>query len=121
MTVALTSSPSAIKFCFCSGVSSALSGCIFTIDMYSSTPLFPYLAMPLLLCCYWLQLRQPEVTRMYKPRPVFSPWPPSCSPVEEVNFADRAGFTEGEALKTSSAGDEIKIKTTKSDRDELVN
>lgn len=39
------------------------------------------------------------------PGPVFSLQPPSCSPVEEVNFADRAGFSEGEANKTSSPGD----------------
>lgn len=38
---------------------------------------------------------------------VFSPQPPSCSPVEEVNFADRAGFSEGEANKTSSKGGEL--------------
>lgn len=35
-----------------------------------------------------------------QPRPVFCLQPPSCSPVEEVNFADGAGFSEGEANKT---------------------
>lgn len=46
-------------------------------------------------------LSDPDV----QPWPCFLLLPPSCSPVEEVNFADRAGFSEGEASrKTSSAG-----------------
>lgn len=35
-----------------------------------------------------------------QPGPVFWLQPPSCSPVEEVNFADGAAFCEGEANKT---------------------
>lgn len=59
--------------------------------------LFPYLAMHFVLSRYWLLQEKPGMTRMYN-RDL---QPPSCSPVEEVDFADGAGFSEGEANKTS--------------------
>lgn len=59
--------------------------------------LFPYLAMHFVLSRYWLLQEEPGMTRMYKREPQ----PPSGSPVEEVDFADGAGFSEGEANKTS--------------------
>lgn len=52
---------------------------------------------PKLLAAPEQALNNPDV----QPRPVFCLQPPSCSPVEEVNFADGAGFSEGEANKTS--------------------
>ncbi|XP_034441983.1 F-actin-capping protein subunit beta isoform X2 [Hippoglossus hippoglossus] len=45
----------------------------------------------------WLLRRKPGVTRTCNRGPFLCLQPPSCSPVEEVNFADRAGFSEGEA------------------------
>ncbi|XP_019963205.1 F-actin-capping protein subunit beta isoform X2 [Paralichthys olivaceus] len=54
----------------------------------------------------WLLRREPRVTRTCNRGPFLCLQPPSCSPVEEVNLADRAGFSEGEAKtkKTSTAG-----------------
>lgn len=64
---------------------------------FSAPLLFPYLAMHFVLSRHWLPQEGPGMTRMYS-RDL---QPPSGSPVEEVDFADGAGFSEGEANKTS--------------------